>query len=45
LDGADKCEHYESLSYGALSHAQNFNNAEKQNQLLDEIYTSSAGLY
>ncbi|MBD2571289.1 glycosyltransferase [Anabaena lutea FACHB-196] len=45
LDRADKQEHYESLSAGALAQAQNVNNAEKQNELFDHLYAAAAGLY
>jgi glycosyltransferase involved in cell wall biosynthesis len=45
LDRTDKKEHYEILSAGALNHVQNLNNAEKQNQLFDHLYTTAAGLY
>ncbi|MBK1990503.1 glycosyltransferase family 4 protein [Sphaerospermopsis aphanizomenoides BCCUSP55] len=45
LDRADKREYYESLSTGALAQAQNVNNAEKQNELFDQLYATAAGLY
>ncbi|AFZ59225.1 glycosyltransferase family 4 protein [Anabaena cylindrica FACHB-243] len=45
LDRDDKQEHYESLSTGALAQAQNVNNAEKQNQLFDDLYAAAAGVY
>ena len=42
LDRSDKREHYEYLSAGALAQAQNVNNAEKQNELFDLLYTAAA---
>jgi glycosyltransferase involved in cell wall biosynthesis len=45
LDRADKREHYEALSTGALTQAQNVNNAEKQNELFDQLYTKAVELY
>ena len=41
LDRADKREHYESLSAGALAQAQNVHNSEKQNDLLDNLYAAA----
>ncbi len=42
LDRSDKRENYEYLSAGALAQAQNVNNAEKQNELFDLLYTATA---
>ncbi|MDZ7958842.1 MAG: glycosyltransferase family 4 protein [Aulosira sp. DedQUE10] len=44
LDRADKQEHYEYLSSGALTQIKNHHNSEKQNELFDDLYTAAAGL-
>ncbi|MEC4816550.1 MAG: glycosyltransferase, partial [Scytonema sp. PMC 1069.18] len=44
FERTDRGEHYESLSAGALAQALNFNNAEKQNQLFDQLYAEVAGV-
>lgn len=41
LDRTDRQEHYEFLSAGALAQAQNTNNSEKQNELLDNLYAAA----
>ncbi|OUL25184.1 glycosyltransferase family 4 protein [Nostoc sp. 106C] len=44
LDRSDKQEHYEYLSKGALTQMQTFHNAEKQNELFDNLYAEAARL-
>ncbi|MEH2371904.1 glycosyltransferase family 4 protein [Nostoc sp.] len=45
LDRSDKQEHYESLSAGALAQVINVHDAEKQNELFDNLYAAAARLY
>jgi glycosyltransferase involved in cell wall biosynthesis len=45
LDRADKQEHYEFLSAGALTQAENIHNSVKQNELFDNFYAKAAGIY
>ncbi|MHC5615588.1 MAG: glycosyltransferase family 4 protein [Nostoc sp.] len=45
LDRSDKEEHYESLSAGALAQVINVHDAEKQNELFDNLYAAAARLY
>ncbi|MBW4613775.1 MAG: glycosyltransferase family 4 protein [Desmonostoc vinosum HA7617-LM4] len=42
LDRVDKQEHYEYLSAGALSQAQNMHNSEKQSELFNNLYAAAA---
>jgi glycosyltransferase involved in cell wall biosynthesis len=42
LERQDKSEHYEFLSAEALSHANNTNNSQKQNELFDNLYAELA---
>ncbi|WP_242038070.1 glycosyltransferase family 4 protein [Tolypothrix sp. FACHB-123] len=42
LDKSDKQEHYEYLSTGALTQMKNFHDAEKHNELFDNLYAAAA---
>lgn len=41
LDRSDKAEHYQQLSLGALTQAQNLHDSEKMNDLIDNLYSEA----